>query len=314
VAGGEGFEPSTPNLGVHTFGNKYPRFNSALEVLPSLRVLELNFDEYKLFLANKYANRQYAKAQFSNASKYSECLENPSKMLSFPESKRKNILKAMVCLSKYLGVYEEYKSKLKSYGIKWSNEDTAFNGFLAIFNHQHDTLPQYVEEIQPILHDNERLFLRFLAVTGLRKNEAITSFNMIIELNNKEELGNYYNSELNVLEHFKHKVFLRGTKNAYISFVPKAMINQICNSEPVTYNAIHCRFMRRKLKLRLKELRSYNNTYLRKNGVISELVDVLAGRVPKTVFCRHYLAETMKAFSTQILTIERELEKVLLFV
>jgi len=115
-----------------------------------------------------------------------------------------------------------------------------------------------------------------------------------------------------VLEHFKNKVFLRGTKNAYISFVSKEMITQICNSQPVTYNAIHCRFMRRKLKLRLKELRSYNNTYLRKYGVISELVDVLAGRVPKTVFCRHYLGESMKPFSTQVLEIQRKLEESLL--
>ena len=132
---------------------------------------------------------------------------------------------------------------------------------------------------------------------------------MIIDLNSEGKLSEYYNSELQVLEHFKYgKVFLRGTKNAYISFVSKEMINQICNSEPVTYNAIHCRFMRKKIKLRLKEIRSYNNTYLRKNGVISELVDVLAGRVPKTVFCRHYLAETMKAFSSQVLSIQRNLE------
>ncbi len=313
MAGGEGFEPSTPNLGVRTFGNKYSRFRSPLGVLQSPIVMELNFEEYKVFLANKYTNKQYAKAQFSNASKYSECLENPAKMLSFPESKRKNILKAMVCLSKYLGVYEEYKAKLKSYDIKWGNEDTAFNGFLAIFNHKHDTLPDYYKEIQPILHENERLFLRFLAVTGLRKNEAITAFNMIIELNSKGELSEYYNSELQVLEHFKYgKLFLRGTKNAYISFVSKELINQICDSEPVTYNAIHCRFMRKKLKLRLKELRSYNNTYLRKNGVISELVDVLAGRVPKTVFCRHYLGESMKPFSAQVLGIEANLENSLI--
>jgi hypothetical protein len=63
--------------------------------------------------------------------------------------------------------------------------------------------------------------------------------------------------------------------------------------------------MRGKLKLRLKELRSYNNTYLRKNGVISELVDLSAGRVPKTVFCKHQLAETMKALAIRCLTYKK---------
>jgi intergrase/recombinase len=215
----------------------------------------------------------------------------------------------MVNLAKFLGIYEEYKAKLKNYGIKWTTEDTAFNGFLSIFSKQHDTLPQYIKEIRPLLTSDERLFLKFLAVSGLRKNEALTSFNMIIKLNSEGKLCEYYNEELSVLEHFKYKIFLRKTKNAYISFVSKALIDEICNSQPVTYNAIHCRFARRKMKLRLKELRSYHNSYLRKNGVISELVDILAGRVPKTVFCRHYLGESMKEFSKQILNINENLEQ-----
>ncbi|MCL1978145.1 MAG: hypothetical protein FWG55_08635 [Candidatus Bathyarchaeota archaeon] len=221
-------------------------------------------------------------------------------------------MKAMICLSKYLGCYDVYKAKLKNYGIKWTTEDTAFNGFLAIFNHKHDTLPDYIKEIHPYLSVNEFLFLRFLAVTGLRKGEGIESFNMIINLNNSGKLGEYYNEDMHVLEHFRYgKVFLRNTKNAYISFVSQHFINEICNSQPVTYNAIHCRFIRHKIKIRLKELRSYNNTYLRKHNIISELIDVLSGRVPKSVFCRHYLAEDMKSFSSQVLSIQENLEKTL---
>ncbi len=204
-------------------------------------------------------------------------------------STERHIMASFANLSKFLGIYEEYKNRLKSYDIKWTNPDTAFNGFLAIFSKNHDTIPQYIKDIQQYLSPSEKVFFKFLSITGLRKNEAITSFNMIIKLHNEDKLGEYYNEELSVLEHFKHKAFLRKTKNAYISFVSKELIDEICNSKAITYSAIHCRFMRRKLKLRLKELRSYNNTYLRKNGVISELVDVLAGRVPKTVFCRHYL-------------------------
>ena len=150
----------------------------------------------------------------------------------------------MVCLSKYFGSYGEYKAKLKSYGIKWSSQDTAFNGFLSIFSKQHDTLPQWVKQAQSILTVNERLFLRFLATTGLGKNEGITSFNMIIELNSAGKLGEYYNFDLSVLEHLKYKVFLRGTKNTYISFVSKAMIEEICKSKPVSNYAMHSRLNR----------------------------------------------------------------------
>ena len=124
--------------------------------------------------------------------------------------------------------------------------------------------------------------------------------------------GEYFNEELSVLEHFKYgKLFLRGTKNAYISFVPNAMIEEICKSYSINYSAIISRLRRRGIRLRFKELRSYHNSYLRKNGIISELVDVLAGRVPKTVFAMHYLGEDMKAFSKQVLEIEGNLEKTL---
>jgi hypothetical protein len=228
-------------------------------------------------------------------------------MLTFPESKRKKVLIAMICASKYLGIYQEYKAKLKSHGIKWVTNSTALNGFLAIFNHQHDTVPAYLKEIQPILPDNEKLFVKFLAVTGLRKNEGLTAFNMILELNAKGRLGEYYNAELQVLEHFKYRIFLRGTKNAYISFASTDLVTEICNSQPVSYSAIDCRLKRRKVKLRLKELRSFNNTFLRKNGFISELVDILAGRVPQSVFCRHYLGEDMRSLSAQVLTIQTKL-------
>jgi hypothetical protein len=294
MAGGEGFEPSTPNLG----GKK---------------IDGLDVDQFKEYLYNKYC-RSYASQILNFVCKNGkDFLENPSKLLTIKPSVRGNALKSMVCLAKYLGCYEEYKGKLKSHGIKWTNEDTAFNGFLSIFSKQHDTLPQWVKEATRVLHDNERLFLRFLATTGLRKNEGITSFNMVIELNSAGKLCEYYNEELNVLEHFKYgKLFLRDTKNAYISFVTKALIKEICRSQPVSNYAIHSRLDRKHLKMRFKELRSYHNSYLRKHGIISELVDVLAGRVPKTVFVRHYLGEEMNAFSNQVLFIEKELETKLL--
>jgi hypothetical protein len=293
LAGGEGFEPSTPNLG-------------------DKQVYGFQVDQYRVYLNNLYC-KSYAKSQLNNATKHFDCLKNPSKLLSLKTGMRLNVLKAMVCLSKYSGCYEEYKTKLKNYGIKWVNEDTAFNGFLAIFNHKHDTLPDWIKQVQPLFHDNEKLFLRFLAVTGLRKNEALTSFNMIIELNSKGKLCEYYNEDFSTLEHFKYgKLFLRGTKNAFISIVPKAMITEITNSQPVSYNAIHCRLMRKNIPLRFKELRSYQNSYLRKNGLISELVDIIAGRVPKSVFTRHYLGQDMKAFGTAVLEIEYNLEQTLL--
>ena len=89
---------------------------------------------------------------------YQEALENPSKLSSVTASIRPNVLKAMVARAKYLGFYEEYKAKLKSYGIKWSTEDTNFNAFLAVFNHNHENLPLWIKEVQPILRTMKSCF------------------------------------------------------------------------------------------------------------------------------------------------------------
>ncbi|MCJ7633787.1 hypothetical protein MUP77_15550 [Candidatus Bathyarchaeota archaeon] len=249
---------------------------------------------------------------FNYTIKYFDLIYNPSKILALPNSSQQNVLKAMTALSKYLGIYDSYKEQLKRYGIKWSNKDTAFNSFLAIFNHKHDTLGAYIESIQPTLYNNEKLFLRFLTISGLRTSVAISSFNMIIELSKEGNLADYYNKENSTLQHFKYKQFRRITKNAFITICPNSLINEISQSQLVTYDAIRCKIHRKHLRMRLKELRSYHNSYLRKNGIISELVDILAGRVPSTVFARHYLGADMKTLAINTLPILEELEKSLI--
>ena len=89
------------------------------------------------------------------------------------------------------------------------------------------------------------------------------------------------------------------------------MITEIDSSQPVSYNTIHCRLMRKSIPLRFKEPRSYQNSYLRKNGLISELVDILAGRVPKSVFARHYLKENIDEFKDRVLDGSGKLEALL---
>jgi intergrase/recombinase len=220
----------------------------------------------------------------------------------------------MVNLSKFLGIHEEYKLKLKNHGIKWINNDDSFNSFLRIINNNHSNLGEWYKAAQSILRDNERLWLRFNLLTGLRKQESINSFNLIIKLSNENKLGEYFNKELGILEHFKYgDMFLRQTKKVYISIVTKDLISEICNSQEVSYSAVRKRLTSNKQTLRIKELRSYYATYLRTHGLIAELVDLLQGRISKSVFARHYLkVDDFKALVTQVLAITENLEKTLL--
>jgi intergrase/recombinase len=246
--------------------------------------------------------------------KYQGFIENPQGISELPASVRGNILKAMVNLAKFLGIYDEYKLKLKNHGIKWLNTDDSFNSFLRIINNNHSNLGEWYKAAQNILRDNEKLYLRFALLSGVRKGEAINSFNLIINLSQQNKLSEYFNSELGILEHFKYgSLFLRQTKKVYISIIAKDVINEICSSQLVSYYAIRKRLTSNKLTLRIKELRSYYATYLRKNGIISEYIDLIQGRIPRSVFARHYLkVDDFKALVSQVLAVTANIESSLL--
>ena len=71
--------------------------------------------------------------------------------------------------------------------------------------------------------------------------------------------------------------------------------------------------MKHKLRLHIKELKSYYATFLRKKGIIAEYVDLSQGRLPRSVFDRHYLkVEAVKELVAQVLGITENLGKTLL--
>jgi hypothetical protein len=118
---------------------------------------------------------------------------------TIPASTRGKVLKACVNLAKYLNRYEEFQGKLKNAGIKWLNSDDAFNSFLRVVNNNHRDLSAWYKNAQGIRRDNEKLYLGFVLVTGLRKEEGIMSSNRIIELSKEGRLYEYYNADLGIL-------------------------------------------------------------------------------------------------------------------
>jgi hypothetical protein len=77
-------------------------------------------------LLSPKVHKNYVKQLYAKTIKRSDCLDNPAILLQIPPTIRHTALKAIVCASKYLGFYEEYKDKLKNYGVKWTNKDTTF--------------------------------------------------------------------------------------------------------------------------------------------------------------------------------------------
>jgi hypothetical protein len=279
-----------------------------------------NFDlsKYREFLFTKYA-RQYARLQIGYVKRFNGILENPNLLNEVPRSIRSNVLKSITNLSKYLGRYDSFKKSLKQYGITWESGDTSFNAFLNIVNNEHSSLGEWYLKAEEVLPENYQLLLKFTLVTGARKWEAITGFNLIIKLARENKLDTFYNEELKLLEWFKVKdendnfVYLRDTKNIFISAVSKTLINEIAESDKVYYTTLRKKLNKCKLTIRVKELRSYYATYLRQHGILAEYIDLLQGRIPKSVFARHYLkVEDVKVLVVQVVTVTDNLERSLL--
>jgi len=228
-----------------------------------------------------------------------------------PQSIKNNCIKSLIILSKYLGVYDNFASKLKNHGIKLSSPST-FNAFLRIMNgNSSDTLKWYAE-VQSLLRNNERTFLRYLLFSGLRKNEAIKSFDRIIELAKNSRLPEYYDSTLNCLCHFKYpKDFIRKTKNCFITFITENLANEIANSEPITYEMIRKRLLRNKQRCRINELRDFFGTYLLRHGLLEQEINLLQGRIPPSIFVKHYWSPKLSELRDRTLKAMLELEQTL---
>jgi intergrase/recombinase len=258
---------------------------------------------------NKYA-KSCASVMISYAKRYESYLSNVSAIESIPPTTRNNAIKSLIVLSKFLGITEEFKGALKSYGIKLSRPD-ALSAFTRIYNNNNASIDDWITKVKPNLRPEENLLLRFVKLTGLRASEGIASYNLIIQLSRESKLSTYFNSEVGVLEHFRFKAqFLRGTKNCYISIVPESLITEITSSQLVTYTALLKRLQRRKMGCRISELRDYYGTFMTRHGLCVQEADLLCGRIPPSIFVRHYFSPAIAELRARTLKALGEMESI----
>ncbi len=127
--------------------------------------------------------------------------------------------------------------------------------------------------------------LIYCSLTGLRPTEVFSSISLI-----KSDLKKYLDKDKMILEHIRYpEIFIRKTKKAYISIVNESII-QIAKDTKETsrYNSLRCYFKRRKIPFNFNYCRKIFATYLRTNGVEQEIIDLLQGRLPKSIFLRYY--------------------------
>ena len=239
-----------------------------------------------------YANysRNWARWCLSLMRRYYHILlsSDASELMLLKPRIRIDAMKALSMLAKVTGLNERWKAIREAYGLKWSQEISYVPSILTS-----QTYSSLIDKARKVISSSNRYrgVLEFIALSGLRVGEALDAMRLY-----HNDAKNYLNRELMVLEHFKYPaIFIRKTKKAYITVLDDYMLDLLEDSKPVTYNALslsikrrfgtdHCPSMFRKIWA----------TYMRNHGLEPEIVDLLQGRTPKSIFLRHYYRPDMK--------------------
>jgi hypothetical protein len=238
--------------------------------------------------------------------------------LQMKPDKRIHIMKAMSALARFMGLVTRWQEIKQRHNLTWStgNENLAvFQRFFLDDSKALDNMIEWVRNAIKILSADMASIVTFNCLTGLRPNECIASAILIKDFETFKT--NYFNENKQCLEHFRHpNIFLRRRKSAFISIITKDLLSGIHvlgSRTPVpTYESIRFRLAYQGIGCHLSWCRKIFGSYLRQHGGIeSEIIDLLSGRVPPTVFARYYFSASSD-YRTRVLVALSALKKELL--
>jgi hypothetical protein len=242
---------------------------------------------YKDYLSRNF-NRHTAKCRLIYAKDYSYVLSesNANNLLLLSNETRIHIMKALATLSKYLGYYDKWKNIIQRYQLKWSGQDTieVFNDVMMNGEQNYSSMIEWLKNCYSKLRSSYGNILFFntltISVFFLRREDSHIP---IIPLHH------YVRKDLMILEHYKYPyIFIRRTKKAYISILTDSILDLAKQYANCGYNALRLAVKRRKLDMNMAYCRKIFATYLRTHGIEQEIIDLLQGRTPKSVFAKHY--------------------------
>jgi len=253
-------------------------------------------DDFELWLMKNHT-RRYSKDLMRYVRKFHGVLQNPrrvSQISALPMDTRRLVMSGLANLSKYLGRYEQWKALVRNAGLKWEKK-VSLDIVLDIMNTNLQDCWVWLKEVLEKIPREYGCVLVFTALTGLRPSEAVNSTKLISSLHDMGRLNEYLNRDLLMLEHFRYvDLFLRRFKNAYISFVTPELLEVVTIYKPkIKYSTLSTKIKRLGKPNRTKQLRKYYATTLREY-LPTEAIDLLQGRINRSVFLRYYYKPFLK--------------------
>jgi hypothetical protein len=269
-----------------------------------MQFIVVDWDQFKQFLLQR-TNAKTTGGRLRYAKKFVSVLQTGDAqplLLQVTPDKRIHAMKALASLSRFLGCYDTWLQIRQRYNLKWSTGNENLAAFERFFDDSKtlDSMLQWVREAIKVLPAAMGEIIKFNCMTGLRPNETIQAVRLLNSTSSSslsstpQKRGSiYYNQERQTLEHFRFpEIFLRRTKSAYISIIELEQLSAIAQmrGKTPTYEVLRFRLERAGVKCHLGYCRKIFGSWLRKEGIESETVDLLQGRVPRTVFARNYFS------------------------
>jgi hypothetical protein len=275
----------------------------------------INWNDYKEWYLQNHSKNTLGYA-FNYAKRYADVLANPAavhKITSLSKGKKRLVMIALANLSKYLGIYEHWRSIVKNNGLKWEKK-SALETFIDILNSDVTQYEDWLKSVIPELPRDYGIQLIYNALTGLRPTEGCMSSKLLVELSEQGALEKYLDRGLLMLQHFRFpKLFLRRSKNAYITFVPQRLLELMLQAKATKkYQALKSAVRKRHQGIHIADLRKLYATKLRDNRVPQEVIDILQGRIGQSIFLRFYYKPFLQDIQTKTLEAIEPLEAELL--
>ncbi len=263
--GPAGFEPATSSARGHSVCS------------------EVAIDGFETYLSKVLTSRKDKVYLTAIANKYKHVLEtcNASELQTLSHDKKRQVMRALAHLAKFNGTYEQWQKIIRNHGLHWRETN---NDDFRLFEQESITdMLAYVKETMKILPTDCANTFVVATLLGLRADEVCNAIRLI-----QQDVKDYYNVDRQILEHYKHKaIFIRRSKKAYISLVDGKLLN-LAKQANSSYQAIQSYPKRRNTVMKMGYCRKIFGTWLRQNGIESEFIDVLQGRVPSSIFAKHY--------------------------
>ena len=188
-AGPLGFEPRA--------SGSADRIELDRESIYKLNGSDIDWEAYEEWLARD-KSRRYVKECLNYAKRYVHCLlgRDFSDVRDSPITIRPHIVKALSNLSKFLGMYDVFKELMRKYGISWkgrSTDDVFIDRLLSVKNPEE--IWNWIWEVKKARPELSE-FMDFVAITGLRLNEAVKSYNLVQKLGEREDFIEHMRSLL----------------------------------------------------------------------------------------------------------------------